>query len=151
MNDHHWLRIACDLAHLCPPSHAALAVGAIIVSAGGEEIARGHSREADPHEHAEEAALAKVDPRDQRLPGATLYSSVEPCSTRRSRPVTCAELILTSGVGRVVFAWREPPIFTECTGAEDLRAAGVTVVEIPELAEQARKPNAHLLTRPITP
>jgi pyrimidine deaminase RibD-like protein len=145
MDDRHWLRVACDLAHLGPPSHAALAVGALIVSADGREISRGHSRESGPHEHAEEAALAKVDPRDPRLAGATLYSSVEPCSTRRSRPVTCTELILTSGIGRVVFAWHEPPVFVECTGADDLRAAGVTVLEIPELAEAARGPNAHLL------
>ncbi len=145
MDDRHWLRVACDLAHLCPPSSAALSVGALIVSADGGEMSRGHSRENDPHEHAEEAALAKVDPRDQRLAGATLYTSVEPCSTRRSRPVTCTELILTSGIGRVVFAWREPPVFAECTGADDLRAAGVTVLELPELAGAAAVPNAHLL------
>jgi diaminohydroxyphosphoribosylaminopyrimidine deaminase/5-amino-6-(5-phosphoribosylamino)uracil reductase len=44
-------------------------------------------------------------------------------------------------------AWREPLLFVDCHGAEELAAAGVTVLEIPELAERAREPNAHLLSR----
>ena len=45
-------------------------------------------------------------------------------------------------------AWREPLLFVDCHGAEELAAAGVTVLEIPELAERAREPNAHLLPAP---
>jgi pyrimidine deaminase RibD-like protein len=44
-----------------------------------------------------------------------------------------------------VFAWREPTVFVDGEGAELLRGAGVDVVELPELAEAARRPNAHLL------
>lgn len=146
MNDHDWLRLACDLARLCPPSPTAFSVGAVVVAADGREIARGHSRESDPHVHAEEAALAKISPDDPRLPGATVYSSLEPCSRRRSRPRPCSRLIVDSGVPRVVMAWREPLLFVDCHGAEELTAAGVTVLEIPELAAAARKPNAHLLS-----
>jgi diaminohydroxyphosphoribosylaminopyrimidine deaminase/5-amino-6-(5-phosphoribosylamino)uracil reductase len=145
VDDHHWLKVACDLARLCPPTMTAFAVGAVIVSADGEEIAQGYSRETDAHVHAEESVLGKVDPRDPRLRAATLYSSLEPCSKRRSRPMTCTELILASGIPRVVFAWREPLHFTDCQGAEELRAAGVTVREIPDLADLARQANAHLL------
>ncbi|GAA3015417.1 dCMP deaminase [Streptosporangium longisporum] len=146
MNDRDWLGLACDLARLCPPSGTAFSVGAVVVSARGEELARGYSRETDPHVHAEEAALAKLDPDDPRLVGATVYSSLEPCSARRSRPKTCTRLILESGAGRVVMAWREPLLFVDCHGVEELAAAGVTVLEIPELAERAREPNAHLVT-----
>jgi pyrimidine deaminase RibD-like protein len=146
MDDHDWLRLACELALLCPPSDTAFAVGAVVVSAEGDEIARGHSREADPHDHAEEAALGKIDPHDPRLPAATLYSSLEPCSTRGSRPLSCTHLILDRGIGRVVFAWREPLLFVDGHGTEELRAAGVAVREIPDLAAEARRPNAHLLS-----
>lgn len=145
MNDYDWLRLACDLARLCPPSPSAFSVGAVVVAADGRELARGHSREGGPHEHAEEAALAKIPPDDPRLPGATVYSSLEPCGRRLSRPRPCSRLIADSGVRRVVLAWREPPLFVDGHGAGDLAAAGVTVVEIPELAEAARGPNAHLL------
>ncbi|MGC5011303.1 deaminase [Streptosporangium sp. DT93] len=146
MDDRDWLELACDLARSCPPSETAFSVGAVVVSADGRELARGHSRETDPHVHAEEAALAKIAPGDPRLAGATVYSSLEPCSARRSRPRTCTRLILESGASRVVMAWREPLLFVDCHGAEELAAAGVTVLEIPELAERAREPNAHLVT-----
>ncbi|MBB4916162.1 dCMP deaminase [Streptosporangium saharense] len=146
MDDHGWLRLACDLAGRCPPSSSAFSVGAVVVGADGVEIARGHSRETGPHLHAEEVALSRVSPGDPRLPGATVYSSLEPCSVRHSRPVPCSSLIIASGVRRVVLAWREPLLFVDCRGAEELTAAGVTVLEIPDLAGAARKPNAHLLT-----
>lgn len=43
-------------------------------------------------------------------------------------------------------AWREPSTFVaETRGAGLLEAAGVEVVELPELAEEARAVNAHLL------
>lgn len=45
-----------------------------------------------------------------------------------------------------MIAWREPDLFvTGCEGVDRLRAAGVEVVELPELAEQARAVNRHLL------
>ncbi|MFI5753930.1 deaminase [Streptomyces sp. NPDC051569] len=143
--DHAWLARAVELATNCPPSEAAFNVGAIIVGADGEEISRGFSRESDPHVHAEESALAKLAEADPRLTGATLYSSLEPCSERRSRPRTCSQLILHAGIPRVVVAWREPDLFvTGCQGIELLAQAGVEVVEIPALAEAAQAANAHL-------
>jgi diaminohydroxyphosphoribosylaminopyrimidine deaminase / 5-amino-6-(5-phosphoribosylamino)uracil reductase len=141
MDDRDWLAAAIEEAWRCPPSERAFSVGAIVV-AGGTELARGHSRETDDHVHAEEAALAKLP---EPPPGATIYSSLEPCGARASRPRTCTELILAAGIRRVVFAWREPSIFVDGHGAERLAAAGVTVVEVPELAEAARQPNRHLL------
>jgi diaminohydroxyphosphoribosylaminopyrimidine deaminase / 5-amino-6-(5-phosphoribosylamino)uracil reductase len=142
--DLHWLREAIDLSRLCPASPTAFSVGAILVAADGQVIATGHSRERDPKDHAEEVALDRAGG-DPRLAGATLYSSLEPCLTRASRPRSCAELILEAGIGRVVIAWLEPPLFVAGGGAGALRSGGVTVVEIPWLAEEARAVNAHLL------
>jgi len=82
---------------------------------------------------------------DPLLTGATLYSSLEPCLARASRPRSCAELIIGAGVPRVVIAWLEPPLFAAGGGAGALRRAGVTVVEIPWLAALARSVNAHLV------
>lgn len=143
--DQAWLHRTVELSRNCPPSDTAFSVGAVIVDADGNEIATGYSRESDPHDHAEEAALAKLAPDDPRLRSATIYSSLEPCSSRASRPRTCTELILESGIPRVVFAWREPSIFVDCVGAETLRAAGRTVIELPGLVPQVKEINAHLL------
>jgi pyrimidine deaminase RibD-like protein len=63
---------------------------------------------------------------------------------RASRPTSCTDLILATGIRRVVFAWREPELFVHGEGAEKLRAAGVEVVELAELADAARDVNLHL-------
>jgi diaminohydroxyphosphoribosylaminopyrimidine deaminase/5-amino-6-(5-phosphoribosylamino)uracil reductase len=145
--------LAIELAWRCPPSPESFSVGALIIGADGTELARGFSREAgDAHVHAEEAALAKLSPGDPRLAGATLYSTLEPCSQRKSRPRSCTELILATraaadddGIGRVVIAWREPSLFVaDCQGVELLRQVGMEVTELPELAELAKAPNLHL-------
>ncbi|MFI9317469.1 dihydrofolate reductase family protein [Streptomyces althioticus] len=145
--DRHWLALACDLAGQCPPSETAFSVGAVVVAADGTELARGHSREGDdPVVHAEEAALAKADPADPRLAGATVYSSLEPCARRASRPAPCARLILDAGVRRVVTAWREPDTFvTDADGSAVLADGGATVLVLPEFEQRAKAPNAHLL------
>jgi diaminohydroxyphosphoribosylaminopyrimidine deaminase/5-amino-6-(5-phosphoribosylamino)uracil reductase len=144
--DHGWLREAISLSRRCPPSRTAFSVGAVLVGADGSVLATGYSREADPHEHAEEAALAKLAPAARAgLAEATIYSSLEPCRARASRPVPCAELIIGAGIGRVVIAWLEPPVFVPGGGAVRLREAGITVVEIPGLAAVARAVNAALL------
>ncbi|MFI8832683.1 dihydrofolate reductase family protein [Streptomyces afghaniensis] len=147
--DHHWLALACELAAQCPPSDTAFSVGAVVVAADGTELARGHSREGgDPLVHAEEAALAKLDPAGPGLAGATVYSSLEPCARRASRPAPCARLILDAGVRRVVTAWREPDTFVAgADGSGVLAAGGVEVLVLPEHEKRAKAPNRHLLRR----
>ena len=144
MDHHRWMSRAVDLAHRCPRSETAFAVGAVIVDESGQEIAHGFSRDTDPRVHAEESALLKAAG-DARLRTATLYSTLEPCSKRASRPhATCASLIIAAGIPRVVLAWREPDIFVTCEGLALLTRAGVEIVELPEFAGPAMAPNAHL-------
>jgi riboflavin-specific deaminase-like protein len=153
--DHRFLRWAVELSRLCPPSESAFSVGAVIVAEDGQVLATGYSREQEGHDHAEEVALRKLaggklagrEPglRDPRLRRATIYSSLAPCGARASRPVTCVQHILAAGIPRVVFAWSEPPLFTAGEGAGQLRAAGVAVTEVPELAARAAAVNVHLI------
>lgn len=147
--DRQWLSRAIELSRSCPPSTTAFSVGAILVAADGSVLTAGYSRESDPLDHAEEGALAKLGLPGSGpaldLAGATLYSSLEPCAARASRPTSCADLIIASGIGRVVIAWREPPIFVPGGGAVRMRKAGLAVEVIPELAGAAKAVNAHLL------
>ncbi|MET9967301.1 dihydrofolate reductase family protein [Streptomyces sp. NPDC006356] len=145
--DRKWLALACELAAECPPSSTAFSVGAVVVAADGTELARGHSREGgDPVVHAEEAALAKIAAGDPRVTSATVYTSLEPCTRRASRPVPCARLILDAGVRRVVTAWREPDTFVAgADGSGLLAGEGVDVVVLPEYEGRAKAPNSHLL------
>jgi tRNA(adenine34) deaminase len=80
-------------------------VGAVLVS-GGQVIARGRNRPiamSDPTAHAEVLALreaaAKVG--NYRLPGCTLYVTIEPCAM-------CAGALLQARVGRLVFGAEDP-------------------------------------------
>ena len=141
------MRLAVSLAGQCPPSDTAFSVGAVIVDAEGAELSRGFSREGgDPVVHAEEAALGKVAPGEPRLAGATVYSTLEPCSQRKSRPRTCTELIIAAGLRRVVIAWREPALFVaDGQGYELLSRAGLALTELPQFAAGAIAPNRHLL------
>ncbi len=137
--------LAVELAGRCPPSATAYSVGAVLGGADGTELARGFSREGDPVAHAEESALGKLSPGDPRLPGATIYSTLEPCSQRKSRPRTCTQLIIAAGLRAVVFAWREPDLLVaDCRGQELLAEAGLVVIELPEFAARAAAPNEHL-------
>jgi pyrimidine deaminase RibD-like protein len=143
--DRRWMEHAVELSRRCPPS-ATFRVGSVIVAADGEVLAEGYSHDVDEVCHAEESALSRIEG-DPRLAGATIYSTLEPCSKRASRPRTCTQLIIDAGIPRVVFAMREPAVFVDCEGAELLRAAGVAVVEMPELTDRVREVNIHLLDR----
>jgi diaminohydroxyphosphoribosylaminopyrimidine deaminase/5-amino-6-(5-phosphoribosylamino)uracil reductase len=139
-----WLAEAIELARRCPPSASAFSVGAVLAGTDGRVIATGYSRERDLRDHAEEVALARAAEHGAELAGATMYTSLEPCRTRLSRARSCSELILAAGIRRVVLAWREPPLFVPGGGAAWLAERGVSVIEVPELAEAARAVNAHL-------
>ena len=147
--DRRWLLEAIGLSRYCPPSTTAFSVGAVIVGPDGSVLGHGYSRERDPADHAEEVALARVVEAGVdagTLAGSTLYSSLEPCAARASRPVPCADLIISSGIDRVVIAWREPPIFVPGGGAVRMRMAGLAVKVLPDLAAAAKAVNVHLLS-----
>ena len=80
-------------------------IGAVIVS-DGRLLARGHNRtrlRCDPTAHAELLALRVAARRTgyQRLDGATVYTTVEPC-------FMCAGALIHARVRRVVWAVRDP-------------------------------------------
>jgi diaminohydroxyphosphoribosylaminopyrimidine deaminase/5-amino-6-(5-phosphoribosylamino)uracil reductase len=139
------LLAAIEVSRSAPLVPSRYAVGALIVDGDGTVLASGYTGETDPAHHAEEVALAKL-PAGTDLSRATLYTSLEPCTTRRSRPASCTNLVLAAGIGRVVLALREPLVFADCDGVETLRQHGVQIIEIPDLAQHVRDINAHVLT-----
>ena len=81
-------------------------VGAVIVDAEGQLLAEGANRviaDSDPSAHAEIVALRAVGRRlgNYRLPGTTLYVTLEPCAM-------CAMAMVHARVARVVYAARDP-------------------------------------------
>jgi diaminohydroxyphosphoribosylaminopyrimidine deaminase/5-amino-6-(5-phosphoribosylamino)uracil reductase len=99
-------------------------VGAVLVR-GGKIIGEGfHQRAGTPH--AEVHAVRAAKRAGHKVEGATLYVSLEPCSTRGRTP-PCTGLILREKIARVVFAATDPNPAHAGAAAKLLRAAGVKV------------------------
>jgi tRNA(adenine34) deaminase len=101
--DEAWMREALELARAGGLA-GEVPVGALVVL-GGEVVGRGYNQPVsshDPTAHAEVVALRDAAGRlaNYRLPGATLYVTMEPC-------VMCAGAILHARVARVVYGAKE--------------------------------------------
>lgn len=114
-------------------------VGAVLVK-DGEIVAEGwHERVGMPH--AEAVAIGKAG---ERAKGATLYVNLEPCCFHGRTP-PCTKAIIEAGIRRVVVATRDPNPLVNGKGIEELKAAGVEVVE-GVLKEEAERLNEQFLT-----
>ena len=114
--DLHYLRQAIALSRRCTPCATSYRVGAVIVTRSGDRFT-GYTHETSPTHHAEQEAILKATAAGADLHGASIYSSMEPCSTRSSEPESCSELILRHGFSRTVFALYEPSCFVCCARA----------------------------------
>jgi diaminohydroxyphosphoribosylaminopyrimidine deaminase / 5-amino-6-(5-phosphoribosylamino)uracil reductase len=125
MNDSHWMGLALEEA--CkgvgktapnPP------VGAVIVK-DGQVLGKGWHR-AVGQPHAEREALADATRHGHEVRGASIYISLEPCSTHGRTP-PCTQGLIDAGIARVIYACvdRNP----QHAGRADalLRAAGIEV------------------------
>jgi diaminohydroxyphosphoribosylaminopyrimidine deaminase/5-amino-6-(5-phosphoribosylamino)uracil reductase len=123
-NDEHFMRRAITLARQAwGLTHPNPHVGAVIVE-NGEVVAEGfHAQDGGPH--AERVALTALGRAPK--PGATLYVTLEPCSTH-GRTGACCDAIWAAGIRRVVVGATDPNPAHAGRGFEVLRAAGVEVV-----------------------
>lgn len=97
-------------------------VGCVVVGIDGEVYTGSTQRPGN--NHAEREALAAAGPSAR---GATLYSTLEPCS-HHGRTGPCTDAIIEAGVATVVVALVDPDPQVAGTGLEQLRAAGIEVV-----------------------
>jgi diaminohydroxyphosphoribosylaminopyrimidine deaminase/5-amino-6-(5-phosphoribosylamino)uracil reductase len=103
----------------------------------GVVIGGGHTQPGDGNPHAEVMALRAVQESGLTSQGATAYVTLEPCSHWRTTP-PCSEALIAAGIKRVVCGVRDPNPCVDGRGFEQLRAAGVEVVENFMVAECAR-------------
>jgi len=104
-SDENWMRQALVLADAAA-AHGEVPVGAVLVSAQGELLGTGFNypiASHDPTAHAEIVALRTAARAQQnyRLPGSTLYVTIEPCTM-------CVGAMIHARVARVVFGAPEP-------------------------------------------
>lgn len=102
--DRHWMARALELAEEAA-ARGEVPVGAVVVRGdqclgeGGNAVISAH----DPTHHAEIAAIraAALNQQNYRLPGATLYVTLEPCTQ-------CFGALVHARIERLVFAASEP-------------------------------------------
>ena len=100
-------------------------VGAVLVR-DGVEIGKGwHHRAGQPH--AEIEALRDAAKRGNPVAGATLYVTLEPCSTHGRTP-PCTDAILAAGIARVVVGATDPNPRHAGRGLDLLRERGVSIM-----------------------
>lgn len=104
MNDEFFMQAALEQARLAGAA-GEVPVGAVVVREG-EIVGRGFNQPIlahDPSAHAEVMALRDAGARlgNYRLPGCTLYVTLEPCAM-------CSGAIMHARLARVVFGARDP-------------------------------------------
>ena len=104
-SEEQWMQHALALAREAA-AHGEVPVGAVLVSAAGELLGSGFNHPIashDPTAHAEIVALrmAARNQQNYRLPGSTLYVTIEPCTM-------CVGAMIHARVTRVVFGASEP-------------------------------------------
>jgi diaminohydroxyphosphoribosylaminopyrimidine deaminase/5-amino-6-(5-phosphoribosylamino)uracil reductase len=140
MTDVQFMRLALRLARR---GHGATSpnpmVGAVLVSAG-KIIGRGwHRRAGWPH--AEIEALRDARKNGENPLGATLYVTLEPCSTHGRTP-PCTDAIISAGIKKVFVGATDPNPKHAGNAFRILRHAGIEVVwwgETPTRPNQKRK------------
>lgn len=136
LQDEQFMRQALDLARqgiaLASPNPR---VGAVVVDASGQVAGAGfHTYEGV--KHAETLALERAG---NKARGGTLYLNLEPCC-HQGRTGPCTDMVIASGLKRVVVAMTDPNPQVCGKGVQRLRVAGITV-EIGLMQAEARKLN----------
>ncbi len=143
--DCNYILRAVSCSQKSDPTEIRYRVGAVIITADGAEF-EGYTGETAPENHAEEEAILKAVAAGADLKGATIYSTIEPCTKRASKLESCTDLIIRHGFKRVVFALREPDRFVRCEGVRRLAGAGVEGREMAAYAPDVIRINSHVLS-----
>lgn len=139
-----YMALAIEQSKRCSsePGKVSPLVGAVVVR-DGKILATAYRGEQEPGEHAEFTALEKkLGP--EIVAGSTVYTTLEPCTTRNHPKVPCAVRLLERKVRRVVVGMLDPNPSIHGKGFQLLRDHNVAVdIFPPELMEQVEDLNRH--------
>ena len=132
MDDEHFIELAIDAARKCKPEDARThpKVGVVVVQAG-DLLTVASRGELNGGEHAEYTALERKLPHNT-LAGATVYTTLEPCTSRSHPKVPCVERLIERKVTRVCIGMLDPNPAISGKGQQRLRDANIRTDLFPE-------------------
>lgn len=98
-------------------------VGAVIVRNGKIISEDYHKRAGEPH--AEALAIASAG---DKVKGAVLYVTLEPCCHKDKRTPPCTGVIINSGIKKVFMAMKDPNPKVSGNGMNELKKHGIEVI-----------------------
>jgi pyrimidine deaminase RibD-like protein len=115
-------------------------VGVVVVK-GGAVLATAYRGELRAGDHAEFTALEKKLP-DAVVAGATVYTTLEPCTSRKHPKLPCASRLIERKVKRVVIGMHDPNRTVYGGGWARLQEAGIVTADFEsDLKEEIKEMN----------
>lgn len=136
------MKLAVELASRCVSEEGRVSpkVGAV-VARDGVVLAAAYRGEMKPGEHAEYTLLERKL-KDVDLEGATLYSTLEPCTHRNHPKIACTDRVIERKLRRVVIGTLDPNATIRGLGELRLQDAGIEITRFePDLVLQLRELN----------
>jgi pyrimidine deaminase RibD-like protein len=140
------MQLALNEARKSVPRTDTFCVGAAIFAPSQQRLSTGYSRElptgSEGELHAEHCAIVKLQQRlgldgaTAAMRGASIYSTMEPCSVRTSGSRPCADRLIEHGFGAVYLGVQEPGDFVVCEGVDRLQKSGIPVIAVEGLEQQ---------------
>lgn len=117
----------------------------VVVAKDREILAVAHRGEIGAGAHAEFAVLEKKLP-DDAVSGATVYTTLEPCTTRNHPKVPCTQRLIERRIRRVVFGILDPDDRIRGLGIRQLEQARIAIEKFPlELVEELLDLNRYFI------
>lgn len=123
--ERHAMEMAVLQARQCRGGDVDPLVGAVAVQ-NGKIIGHAYRGEADPGDHAEFVLLEKKL-KETPLAGSTVYTTLEPCTSRSHTKTPCADRLIERRVARVVVGMLDADQKITGRGILRLRQAGIRV------------------------